>query len=340
MVRTPGRPHHDSQMRRTPDLAAAVAAAAAALVPAAQASAVDNVVATVSRPTPVDVYGGRAVWSAWDSSTGAYRLTEYVNGRVRTVPVAPNAVPFDVDLGPDRRGRALAVYSRCRRPPVTTWQLNGRRGCDLYAYRFSTRRQVRLSRANSGADEYHPTVWRGKLAFTRTYRTTRRLLYWRALNRPGRSRRLAGGGRGGVPEQLDMRSGSVAFVRSFEYGAVVRLVTTGGKARVLEQVPGSGAAANELEAQGPSIMSRNVYWALSVGFDDPVFTRIRRVAVQSGRRQQATLRVDADPDRLRATSGYGHDRTGSWYVRAAANTYEVHRATGLRYLPAGPIELD
>jgi hypothetical protein len=37
------------------------------------------------------------------------------------------------------------------------------------------------------------------------------------------------------------------------------------------RIPGSGAAANRLEAQGPTIASGGeVYWALAVGSDAPV----------------------------------------------------------------------
>ena len=60
-------------------------------------------------------------------------------------------MPFDVDLGPDRLGRAVAVYSRC-----TSEAPNGRyavnlvaaydtgRGCDLYRYDFATGRESRI----------------------------------------------------------------------------------------------------------------------------------------------------------------------------------------------------
>jgi hypothetical protein len=55
---------------------ATIAAAAALALTPASAGAEDTAVATVARATPVDVYGGHAVWSSWDAAAGAYRLTE------------------------------------------------------------------------------------------------------------------------------------------------------------------------------------------------------------------------------------------------------------------------
>lgn len=315
--------------------------AALAVLPAATASAADTTVATVSRATPVDVYGGHAVWSTWDGS--AYRLTDYSGGQARTLPVAGSAAPLDVDVGSDARGKPLAVYARCRRAPNAPWGLDGRRGCDLYGFRFASGREFRITRANTGADEYYPAVWRGRIAFTRSYRDGRRALYWRKLGRGGASHRLRGGPtvEEAVPSDLDMRFGTVAFVWRYEFGAELRLATTTGKGRRLVRIPGSGAAANQLAAQGPSIAGGSVYWMLSVGGDAPVWSRIRRVRIASGRQQQATTRIDADASRPRATEGFGHDRSASWYVRdAGPDRFEIHRATGLRYEAAEPIVLE
>jgi hypothetical protein len=320
-------------------LAIGMAAVLAAL-PATDASAADTVVAMVPRATPVDVSGGHALWSAWDGKS--YRLTDHSAGRTRALPVGGRTVPFDADVGSDAQGEPIAVYSRCRRAPLDAWALDGRRGCDLYLYRFASGRQSRITRANSTADEYFPAVWRGRLAFTRTYRNGQRRLYWRTLGRAGASHRLAGGPteEPAVPRDLDIRGGTVAYVRKYEFGAELRTATTTGKGRRLVRVPGSGAAANQLTAQGPSLAGGNVYWMLSVGGDAPVWSRIRRVNVAAHGRQQTTTRIDADPSLPRATEGYGHDASGSWYVRdVAPDRFEVHRASGLRYEPADPIVL-
>src|SRR4051812_20357618 len=138
------------------------------LASAAPAQAADTIVATVARPTPVDAYGGRAVWSAWDPALGAYRLTVDNRGRIRTLPMAPSPTQFDVDLGPGPHGGTIAIYSRCAHAVLGTSQLDGHQGCDLYAYRFATGRETKLANASTRADEYAPAAWGRRIAFTRT----------------------------------------------------------------------------------------------------------------------------------------------------------------------------
>jgi hypothetical protein len=189
-----------------------------------------------------------------------------------------------------------------------------------------------------------PTVWRGRIAFTRTYRPARRVLYWRAFEGEGASRRLRGGpvGDGAVAEQLDMRGRRVTYVWQHEFGGELRLAGTGGDGRRLVRIPGSGAAADTPVAQGPTLTGGSgVSWMLSVGGDAPVFSEFRRVDLAGRHQRRATTRVDADPARPRATEGFAQAGGVAWYVKAvAAGRYEVHRVTGLTYEPAPPIELD
>jgi hypothetical protein len=314
-------------MRRILALALLTLAAAPA-----QAAADDSLVATVARPTTIDAAGGRAVWSAWDPAARVYRLTEFANGTTRTAPVRPSRVPFDVDLAP---GGGIAVYSRCDRPTVSTWALNGRRGCDVHRFDFGSGRESRVGRINSSADEYWPTITRWRIAFTRTYRSGRRVLYWRSLTGSGPSRRLRGWQfEEAVPEQLDLRDGRVAFIATFEYGADVRLATPDGRGRVLVEVPGSGAAAREFGADGPTLAGGFVHWALASNDSDEVPSELRRHALSSGRNTRATALVDG------MTTGFARDGARAWYVRSAPGGYEVRAATGLTYEPAPPIEID
>jgi hypothetical protein len=167
-------------------------------------------------------------------------------------------------------------------------------------------------------------------------------VYRRALDGGGSPHRLRRGSTkegDAVPEQLDMRGGSVTFVWRHEFGAELRLASGHG-GRLLVRVPGSGAAAEQLEAQGPSLRGGAVYWALAVGGSAPAFSELRRVAVPNRHQTRATTRIDADPSRPRATEGFAQDRGSSWYVRAAGpDAYEIHVATGLSYEPAPPIVL-
>src|SRR6185295_12203402 len=89
---------------------------AAFLLPAANALA-DEVIGTVTRPTPVSAHAGRIVWSSFDPAQQAFFLTQSVGGVTSRVPVRPRSVPFDVDLGPDVNGETVAAYSRCAREP-------------------------------------------------------------------------------------------------------------------------------------------------------------------------------------------------------------------------------
>jgi hypothetical protein len=273
-----------------------------------------------------------------------YRLTQYSEGAVRTLPVAPNRVPFDVDLGPGPNRGTVAVYSRCRKPPVATFVLNGRRGCDLHAFRFATMREERLTRANSAADEYWPTIWRSRIAFTRTYGVGHQILYWRSLSGKGGAQRLGAGRRSpesaAVAEGLDMRGRRVAFSQSLEYGGSLRLTRIGGHGRVLVELPGSGAGDGELYAQGPAIVGDTVRWGYVVAGYRP-FTEIRRVATGTRKEQRATLRVQASFEADLPTTGFGFFDGAAWFVRAqGTGAFEVHRASSLQYEPAPRPDID
>ncbi len=96
-----------------------------------------------------------------------------VDGVSARVPIAPRRSPFDADLGPDARGRTTAAYSRCRTDPSGGWRDTGlawdaSRGCDLFAFDFAGGRERRLASASRGdSSEYLPSIWRGRVAFTR-----------------------------------------------------------------------------------------------------------------------------------------------------------------------------
>src|SRR5688572_10405303 len=137
---------------------------ASLLIPG-RAAAQDQLIATVAGwSTPIDAYQGRVLWS--EPSPGGYRLLVYQDGVVRPLPVAPSTVPFDVDLGPDRHGRVVAVYPRCVQVPTFTGY-EPPLGCDLHLYDFKRARERPLRRANSRADERYPAIWKGRLVFAR-----------------------------------------------------------------------------------------------------------------------------------------------------------------------------
>ncbi len=199
------------------------------------AARADDLIATVARPTPVSALDGRIVWSDYDPAAKRYFLTERLDGATTRLPVAPRAVPFDLDLGPDADGKPVAAYSRCRREPpprnpprggiaqMPEWRRG--RGCDLYLYSFEQAREVLVRFASTRrASEFLPTVWTDRIAFARVYERRkgrpgrRAYLYARpnslfaSQGRRGHTRRLpAGPGTGPGPTALDLATRRLAF---------------------------------------------------------------------------------------------------------------------------------
>jgi hypothetical protein len=190
---------------------------ALALTVGAGPAAADVTVASVPNPTPISIYNGRVVWSSLDPAGNGYRLMTSVGGVTATVPVATRKVPFDVDLGPDRQGVTVAVYSRCAREPNFTtavgnaiinvfpdWRSS--RGCDLYKFDFDTGRESRVKGASSkGASEFLPSIWTTRIAFARVYERRsgragqRAYLYYSSTAGSGHAKHLPAGPRANLP---------------------------------------------------------------------------------------------------------------------------------------------
>lgn len=133
----------------------------AALLAPASAGA-DDVVAELARDTPIAAYGGVVAWSSYDAGSGAYRLVIRRRGEVARAPIAGARRAFDVSLGPDARGRIVAVYTRCR---TTT------RRCDVYRYDVQARREHKIAAVSSPTqDEAWPVQWGDRIAFVRRAR--------------------------------------------------------------------------------------------------------------------------------------------------------------------------
>jgi hypothetical protein len=291
------------------------------------------------------------LFSDWDPSLNAYRLVELVDGTVRQVPVAPRPMPFDVDLGPDRHGEPIAVYSRCTREPIIYWELDGRRGCDLYTYNFATKHERRLTPAGSKTDEYSPAVWRNRVAFTRTYRAPakalpRRLVYWRSLSGSGAAHRLRSG-RGRVyiaPHDLDIRGTRVAAVWQSDFGsAEIRISSIGGRPRLISNVPGSGAGAFEYSTFGTSLFKSYVYWMVRQSDEIPYITELRRHAIASRFDERALAELDE------STDAFAQDGDVAYYARTVSGVacmripcldpHEIHRLDRLTFERAGRLPL-
>jgi hypothetical protein len=321
------------------------------LVAPATALGGDNVIASLPEPTTIDAYANRIVWS--ERSPEGYRLVEYSEGEVHQLPIAPGLSPFDVDLGPSSEGRTVAVYSRCMQilPPPSS-SSDGRLGCDLYVYDFASGRESAITRVNSEVDERFPTIWRKRIAFTRTYRPKGKhrygqgRAYWSPFPGRGRTRRLGRAPRYlPILDDLDMRGRRVGHFWGGEFGGgEVRLTTTGGGTSVLAAVPGSGAAAQAYGVLGVSLTAGFVYWLVTQTADAPEVGELRRYDLSRRREERATVHISPH------TAGFAQDGSVSYQVtprneagcelkRVCPSPYDIHRVDGLMFERAPRLRL-
>lgn len=121
----------------------------------------------LDRPSALREYRGFSVYSSFDAASERYGLTvRGPDGEVISVPVEPQAEPFDVDIGPDSAGRPALALSLCDRPGG-----DGRSGgCDVFVHTLERDTDLRpVTNANTDDDEIRPTIWRGTLAFVRLF---------------------------------------------------------------------------------------------------------------------------------------------------------------------------
>lgn len=142
-------------------VACAAALAFAAALPASASA--DEAVTELGRTTSIAAYGGWAAWSAYDEVTGTYALMlRDPRGDVQQAEVVQKPTPWDVQLGPDARGRIVAIYARC-----------GARDCGLSRFDVTATaaRAQELRSVSSGAFvEAAPAIWRSTVVFTRRIR--------------------------------------------------------------------------------------------------------------------------------------------------------------------------
>jgi hypothetical protein len=108
------------------------------------------------RDTLLRSYSGTTVFTAYDRRTRSFRLTLLRDG-VTVQPRLPATSDraFDADIGPGPDGRPVLVYSRCSGD------------CDLFMAAVDGGPERPIDAVNTPADEQLPSVWGGRLAFTR-----------------------------------------------------------------------------------------------------------------------------------------------------------------------------
>lgn len=180
-------------MSRSGVILSLMALAVAAAAP--QARAADRSLATVLTPAvsgylfprdavPMRSWRGVAVLSLQDPvsvpppserpgavpSPPTWQLAVSREGAAPTVlPVRPQRVPFDADIGPGPDGAPQIVYSRCSSDGEGGFPVWPETGCDIYRYDLATRSETKLAvRARAGVDTTLPTIWRDRLAWVGT----------------------------------------------------------------------------------------------------------------------------------------------------------------------------
>ncbi len=282
-------------------------AAAAALCVAVPAHA-DVFVAELSRDTPIAAYGGVLAWSEHDAATGRYRLMiAKGTGSLEPARVRTSAQPFDVSLGPDRRGNVVALYTRCRTRATK---------CDIFRYALVGEQERRLGFSSSQADEAWPVQWRDRVAFVRRHTKGGRgeisdcdVPYVKTLTSSAPPRRLDRGSCG-LTTGMSMRAtrivqvtfGSPASATRFD--SQVRVLSArGGAVRVVAR-QGSGEESNEFVSPN---QSSHAIWLTRTGVNpEPTF-----VTIDLQRRTPRTREVRAHTE---LTGAFARDdRSGAFF---------------------------
>ena len=282
--------------------------AAVAALGAPTAAQADELVAELTRDTPIAAYGRVLAWSAHDAATGRYRLMLATAAGIDPAPVRPSAQPFDVSLGPDRWGNVVALYSRCTS--------RGTR-CDIYRYELVGRRERRLGFSSPSQDEGWPTQWRDRVAFVRRHSTGGRgeisdcdVPYVKTLTSSARPRRLDRGSCG-LTTGLSLRRERIVQVTfgtpasATRFDSQVRVLSArGGAARVVAR-QGSGEESNELVSPN---QSAGAIWLTRTGVNpEPTF-----VVIDLNRRTPRMREVRAHTE---LTGSFARDDRGVfWYV--------------------------
>lgn len=302
--------------------AAALVAAAAVVAPASAQQGVP--IATEQRAFTVSSHGATVAWSSYDAASDRFRVMARQDGQVNPLPVAPSARAFDIDLGTSRGGGLLAVYTRD--------DLDG--SGDLYRFDFRSGREERLARLSSRtADESHPTVNAGSVAFVRRQGSRDVLRIGNPARAGVATRALASAparGRAAGIADPQLHGGRIAYVaqdrRGNAFGAKsvrLRAIRRAGGNRVVYEARSGGA--NDASVTRPSFSAdgRELYWA-----------RTNQGSGAGNRYVRYTI-ADRELAYERATSSlistsFGDDEAGVYGVLGSFDATDVSRliATG------------
>lgn len=126
----------------------------------------DEAMMSLPRDTHISAFKGTLAWSQFDAATGNYRLmlTDVKSGRTTMPKIAWRKNPFDVTLGPDTKGRTVALYSHCDKEGNGE-SGNGDTGCDAYRYDLRTKKETKLPFNVDRDSEEWPAQWYGQYSY-------------------------------------------------------------------------------------------------------------------------------------------------------------------------------
>ncbi len=300
-------------------------------LPVPATAAADERVAELERDTPISAYGGALAWSTYDPATQRYSLTIRQGDGTAPARAATATHAFDVSLGPDSRGRVVALYTRCR---IAT------RGCDVYRYDLRTRRESMLRTVSSPSfDEAWPAQWRGRIAFARRART--RVVdgydhrpdprgrgplldcdipYVKTITSGAPSRRLDRS-HCGETTGIAIRRETIVQTTDVDQGGagsesdVRRIATSGGAARILARSRGGEGGYSPFVS--PSLSSSYV-WLTRTGQRQQVRQGFVRIDLRS-------RRLTTVPAHVNLAGRVARDEQGDfWYVQGPEPHFDYH----------------
>lgn len=126
----------------------------------------DVAMMSLPRDTHISAYKGTLAWSQFDAAKGNYRLmlTDVKSGKTTMPNIAWRLNPFDVTLGPDEKGRTVALYSHCDKEGNGE-SGNGDAGCDAYRYDLRKKRETKLGFSVETDSEEWPAQWHGQYSY-------------------------------------------------------------------------------------------------------------------------------------------------------------------------------
>lgn len=243
----------------------------------------DTVISADPTAEGVSAFGGALVWSRQEAPEGKFRLVQRINGVTRDAPVPVARHPFNADLGPDRSGGIVAVYSRCRERvgvlPV----------CDVFQLDLGSGRERKLRRVSSRrCYENAPSIWRGLVAYERSGRygdrRCSRGLYVAGLRRRPILLRKGKRDEGDIRE-TDIRGHTVAAQVVNDYGSsiitqiLLRKFSRRGRSRgcLLRLKVGGGLIGINEYVRAPTLDAGFLYWTRNESTANPYDSEASKV---------------------------------------------------------------